>query len=188
MARRQGKCRQCGKPFTPINTLQKTCPTPACAIAEGKALRAKQERKALRERKRALKTRSDVLKEAQAAFNAYIRERDRFEPCVSCGTHGQDDALRGGYWDCGHYRSTGANPELRFCELNAAKQCHKCNRYLSGNVTNFRIGLRGRIGDEALEWLEGPHESKRYSKANLEAIRDEYRRKRRELEKRHGDT
>lgn len=182
MKPRKRKCPICRDWYVPWNSLQRTCRTPACALEFARLDKAKRRTRELREQKRKLKTRGELMKEAQSAFNAFIRIRDANQPCISCGTWSPQDS-HGGKWDCGHYRSTGANPELRFEELNAMKQCKHCNQHLSGNVVNFRIGLRHRIGDAALEWLEGPHEQKKYTKDDLRAVRDEYRAKRRELEK-----
>lgn len=183
MSSRRKKCRNpdCREWFHPFNSLDRACSVP-CAIVVGNMDEAKRQRKENKRAKEKLKTKGAWTKEAQQAFNAYIRERDYDKPCISCGTYNPTPS-RGGHWDCGHYRSTGANPELRFCELNVAKQCKRCNSHLSGNIANFRIGLRERIGDEALEWLEGPHEPARYTIEDLKAIRDEYRRKTRELQK-----
>ena len=99
------------------------------------------------------------LKKAQAAFNAFIRARDESEPCISCGR------FHDGQYHAGHYRTVGANPELRFEELNCHKQCSVCNNHLSGNLINYRIGLVSRVGQESVYWLEGPHEPKKYTVA-----------------------
>lgn len=178
-ANRDKKCRSCGEWFKASNSLHRAC-SPPCAIEVARMDGEKAQRKELKRRKKALKSKSDLRKEAQAEFNAFIRERDADKPCISCGGFAGANA-RGGDWDCGHYRSTGANPELRFCEINAHKQCKKCNQYLSGNVTNYRIGLRQRIGDAALEWLEGEHPPTNYTKADYEEIKRHYRQRRKEL-------
>lgn len=189
MARKQRKCKQCKRWFTPFNTLQKTCPTPACAIEEGKRLREKERRKETLERKRALKTRSDVLKEAQAAFNAYIRQRDRFEACVSCGRMPDDSTLiTGSFWHASHYRSVGACSSLRFDEDNVHAACSTCNSHKSGNILEYRIGLVKKIGIERVERLESAPKLYRWTKEEALEIRDRYRRKKRELEKQHGDS
>ncbi|MFB6311522.1 MAG: recombination protein NinG [Salinirussus sp.] len=180
---RQKKCRSCGEPFVPFSTLHRAC-SPECAADVARQDAKKAQRKANRKRKEQLKTRGEWLKEAQAAFNAYIRERDKGKPCISCGRQPDSEGLiTGSRMDAGHYRSTGSCPELRFSEWNCYAQCVYCNRHQSGNAVEFRIGLRQRIGDEALEWLEGPHEPAHYSIDDLKAIRDEYRRKTRELKR-----
>ena len=115
--------------------------------------------------------------EAQAAFNKWIRLRDAHLPCISCGRHHQ------GQYHAGHYRTVGANPELRFEPLNVHKQCAPCNNHKSGNIVEYRINLVSRIGQDAVDWLEGPHEPKRYTVDQLREIKREYTRKAREIER-----
>jgi hypothetical protein len=100
-----------------------------------------------------LKTASDYIKEAQVAFNSYIRIRDKHKQCISCGCL-PGDTVRGGKFDAGHYRSRGSASHLRYHLLNCHSQCVKCNRYLSGNVVEYRKGLIARIGAERVEKLE----------------------------------
>lgn len=181
MKQRQKKCRHCREWFQPRTTLDRAC-SPKCALELVHQDKERAKRREIKERREKLKTKGDHTREAQAAFNGFIRERDRDKPCISCGVVNVDHT-RGGGWDCGHYLSTGANPELRFNELNAAKQCKRCNSHLSGNVANFRIGLRQRIGDDALEWLEGPHDPARYTVDDLKEIKAYYRKRTRELQR-----
>ncbi|WP_372966608.1 recombination protein NinG [Marinobacter sp.] len=184
------KCRVCRKPFEPFNSLQVAC-SPECALQYAKRERqkaeerkAKEQRKWVREQRAKLKTRRDYVKEAQQAFNAYIRARDVGLPCISCDRMPDDNGLiTGSRIDAGHYRSVGSCPELRFEELNCHAQCVKCNQHLSGNTVEYRIRLKERIGEDKLAWLEGPHEPKHYSIDDLKAITAMYRRKKRELEK-----
>lgn len=181
------KAKGCGKSFMPRSTLQTAC-SPKCALALSRRAEkikvekeAKERRKKTRQQLEDMKTVRELTKEAQKEFNAWIRERDYLLPCISCDTFPSGHGARGGLWDCGHYRSTGANPELRFEPLNAHKQCKQCNQYLSGNVVNYRIHLERRIGSEKLEWLEGSHEAKNYTRDQLREIRDSYRAKARKL-------
>lgn len=179
---RKKKCKVCKEPFSPWNTTQTAC-SPTCAIELAKAAREKKELKELREAKQRLKTKSQWMKEAQQAFNAFIRKRDYYQPCISCDRQDQENEYsRGGIWDCGHYRSVGSAPELRFEELNAHKQCKKCNNQLSGNVVEYRIRLKDRIGEKNLEWLEGSHEAKHYTIEDLKEIKAFYKQKAKELE------
>ena len=179
------KCRvdACRASFIPSRMGQAVC-SPACALIDGprhapkarKAL-ADIERKDIKVRKEKLKSRADHLKDTQQAFNAWIRARDAVLPCVSCGRHHE------GQYHAGHYRTVGANPELRFEPLNAWKQCAPCNNHLSGNLINYRISLLQRIGEEKVAWLEGPHEANKYTVEELKAMTAEYRAKTRELKK-----
>ena len=149
---------------------------------QGRKTIAKSSLAETRERKKKLLTRSDYLKLAQAAFNAYIRFRDRDDACISCGNYILADQPGGG-WDCGHYRSVGSAPHLRFHLLNAAKQCVKCNRYLSGNVAEYRKGLIKKIGQDLVDTIEADQETRNYSSADLQRITEIYRRRKRIHEK-----
>ena len=171
----------CGISFPPQRLCQKVC-SPKCGLAikdvnQEKARKslAQVERKEIKVRKEKLKSRADHLKDTQIAFNAWVRARDAELPCISCGRHHQ------GKYDAGHYRTVGSNPALRFEPLNCHRQCSPCNTQLSGNIVNYRIELVKRIGAELVEWLEGPHEAKKYTIDQLKAMTAEYRAKTREL-------
>lgn len=163
--------------------------------AKDKAAIAKKEAKKHKEAKERVKRTSDVKKEAQAAFNAKIRFRDRHKECASCDRtfeeiEGNDGWKVGGAWDCGHYLTVGAHEELRFHDLNAHRQCKSCNggsgKYTKKERTvhdTYRRKLIERIGIEAVEWLEGPHEQKHYRIEDYRRIRDENRAELREMKK-----
>ena len=129
----------------------------------------------LRQRKMEVKSVGYWMKRAQSAFNAWVRERDRDQPCISCGRHHQ------GQHHAGHYRPAGSNPELRFEPDNCHKQCAPCNSHLSGNLTKYRQALIAKVGLERVEWLEGPHEPKRYRRDDYQAIESEYKAKLKEI-------
>lgn len=145
---------------------------------------AQSERREIKVRKEKLKSRSDHLREAQAAVNEYVRLRDAHLPCISCDSMPNDsDLMTGSRWDAGHYRSVGACPELRFEPLNIHRQCVKCNRNLSGNSVEYRIRLVLRIGAETVAWLEEPHQPRKYTVEEIKTIKAEYRAKTRELKR-----
>ena len=119
--------------------------------------------------KEKLKTRSDWQKEAQKAFNQYIRERDWGKPCVSCGaSHGV--TVHGGNSDAGHYRSRGSAPHLAFHSHNCHRQCVRCNRYHNGNIVEYRKELTIRIGIENLEALEQDNRPRNYKITDFQRI------------------
>ena len=183
---RRKRCPVCRVMFTKTRDSQAVCGDIKCAIAHsksekgraiaGKAL-ADVGRREIKVRKEALKTRADHLKDTQVAFNAWVRARDADLPCISCGRHHE------GQYHAGHYRTVGANPELRFEPLNAWKQCAPCNNHLSGNLINYRISLLQRIGEEKVAWLEGPHQAKKHTIEELKAMTADYRAKTRELKR-----
>lgn len=177
------KCKVCLGEFTPRATTQKVC-SPSCAIklveankrdklkkaASDDIKRVKQKLKQL-----SMKDRPKALRAAQAAFNAFIRERDKDLPCISCQRHHK------GQYHAGHYLSRGAHPELAFSELNNNKQCSKCNNYLSGNLLNYRVNLIKKIGLDKVEWLEGPHDNVKMSALELWELQKRYKKKLKDL-------
>lgn len=162
------KCRVCRAEFVKRSITHKCC-GPDCAEEWAKLEREKLARRTLRARKAAMKTRSQWLKEAQAAFNAFIRHRDKHLPCVSCGR------FHTGSWDAGHFRSVGAAPQLRFNEDNVHRQCVPCNQHKSGNAVEYRINLIKRIGVDRVEFLEGAHDPARYTIEDAIRIKAEYK-------------
>lgn len=182
------KAKGCGVVFTSTQPFRTWC-SPDCglSIASAKKEKAEQrkrsdERKKDRETLDRLKTRSDWMKEAQREFNKYIRVRDGGGSCISCGSALLAGGIGGGF-DCGHYRSVGSAPHLRFDERNAHGQCKRCNLWGSGRAVDYRIGLIGRIGIEQVCSIEADQTPRKFTITDLKQIRDTYRAKARELEK-----
>jgi hypothetical protein len=180
---KQKRCKNCREFFTPISSMSKACSVP-CALALNDAAKAKSaakalnaERKSMKERAEKIKTRGTHLKELQAVFNQWIRLRDAGQPCIACQRHHQ------GQYHAGHYRSVGSCPELRFEPDNVHLTCQPCNVHLSGNLIQMRIGMIKKIGLARVEWIEGPHEPKKYTIAEIVALKAEYRAKVREMKK-----
>lgn len=172
---------KCRRTFTPRRPMQRTCETVKCSIGYAREREAKKQRRESRAwtrvQREALKTKPMLLKEAQAAFNAYIRLRDAGLPCISCNRLHDRQPFTGSFWHAGHYRSVGACPELRFHEDNCHRQCASCNKHKSGNVVEYRINLIKRIGLPLVEILEGKHPMPQLSRDDVRAIRDLYRAK-----------
>ena len=162
----------CKEAYQPFQTLQKVCGV-KCAAELARGKREKKERAITKEKKRLLREtdRSHWLKKAQIVFNAWIRERDKGLPCISCGT------TKTIQWDAGHYMPAGANAALRFDENNVNKQCCYCNdgSKLSGNLIKYRIGLVKKIGEDAVVSLETNKEIKRWTIEELKEICQKYK-------------
>lgn len=181
-------CKVCKTKFTPHKWLLRACVcSPLCGLtlarsARGKAekVRLVKDRRETKAKLERLKSKSAWAREAQAAVNTFIRLRDAALPCISCGRHHQ------GSYDAGHYLSRGARPELRFDELNIHKQCVPCNQHLSGNIVLYRIALITKIGQAGVDYLEGPHDHKKYTIDDLKAIKAEYTAKAKELKARQS--
>ena len=145
-----------------------------CVVKHGsKAARVasdKRKRQTITKLRESVKTASEWRVEAQTAFNAYIRYRDRDQQCISCDASGDHDGL-GGYWDAGHYRSRGAARHLSFNLHNCVKQCSRCNRYLSGNIVEYRIRLIKRIGLDKVEALECNNDAVKHDITYLRRIK-----------------
>lgn len=117
------------------------------------------------------------LKLTQAAFNKFIRLRDRNEPCISC-----DQSQHQGRRHASHYRSVGACSVLRFNEANVHASCAQCNSMKSGNITEYRIRLVKKIGSTKVDWLECQNQPRKYSCEELIELRAHYAKLNRELE------
>lgn len=176
-AKRLKYCKVCGGEFKPSLSTQKVC-GPQCASSLAKEKTLKEFNRETGRRKRALLDTDSRhwMKNAQREFNRFIRFRDAKDPCISCGRVEVEYTI-GGSWDCGHYRSVGAMPQLRFEELNAHKQCKSCNggssKYAKKGETvstEYRLRLVEKIGAEKVAWLEGPHPEKRYRVEDLKEI------------------
>lgn len=182
------KCKICGEWFHPkYSNIWWCCPEHGAIYAlelrarqkvKETAKRIKAEKKAemegrkrAAERRQAVKPLSHFRNQAQQAFNDFIRYRDRHLPCISCGRH------HDGQYHAGHFRTTGANPELRFNEDNCHRQCAPCNNHLSGNLINYRPALILKIGQVRFEALMGQHELPKWGRDDYIRIRDEYRAK-----------
>lgn len=169
---RQKCCKGCGNPFAPERPMQIVCDY-KCA---GAWVRKQKDTNRTRENRAAKRKlldndRRHWLKKAASACNAYIRERDKALPCISCARH------HTGQYHAGHYRPAGNNSALRFNEYNIHKQCSACNNHKSGNLVDYRINLNIKIGSEKLAWLEGPHELKKWTLGELKEITAHYKQK-----------
>lgn len=189
MSFKRTRCPQCkGK----LETGQRIHPDCIDAYAEAKAekaerakakadrMAAKVEKAETRKRKEAIKTLPTLKREAQNAFNAFIRARDASKPCICCGLPLSAGDV-GGAYDCGHYRSVGSAPHLRFDERNAHGQRKQCNRWGAGRAVDYRLGLIERIGLEAVEALEADNTVRKYTADELRAIKTMYREKLKKL-------
>jgi len=182
------KCKQCKIEFMPVRAMQAVCG----AYCAGRLVKNNNDRTAAKKKaqdKRETKAKLEGMKgrgywiaQAQAAFNSWVRARDRAagNPCISSG---KPLDWSGNAVDAGHFRSRGSAPHLRFDERNCHSQTKYENRHMSGNVTGYRIGLIDRIGLEAVEALEADQEPRKYTIDDLKEIKATYTAKARELKK-----
>lgn len=201
------KSEGCEVTYIPFNSLQKCCFNPKCIMEnkrrqdEKKRIKEdKRERQELREAKRSLRLndRKWQLKKTQESFNKmrrlqevkWYKDQGREPECISCGAQSN----KPGYFCCGHYKTVGAHGELRFDEVNTELQCNRnCNMGKSGNINGdkhshgYTRGIILKYGSEEgqarLDYLNGPHDSKKYTCEQLESMRKEFNAQIRELEK-----
>lgn len=189
-------CPICSTEYIPRSSLQKVCHNYKCAIAFNKQrdaeIAAREQRKRereqsadLRQRREALKTRAEWEREAQAAFNRYIRMRDMHQECISHPGKliSNSNYITGSAVDASHYRSRGAASHLRFNVFNVHAACTRCNRQLSGNAVEYRIRLIERIGLERVERLEADNEPRKFDIDYLKRVKLIFTRRARHYEK-----
>lgn len=146
------KNKDCPKRFDQKRFGQEVCDMD-CAIEYNKQKSAAKVKKENREYKKEIKknhkTWSSYVKDVEIVFNAFIRERDKNLPCISC------DALEGTYkLTAGHFYPT-TYQYLRFNEDNVHGQCwFNCNKNKHGNVNEYRIRLIEKIGLPRVEQLD----------------------------------
>jgi hypothetical protein len=163
------RCKNCKQKFEPIRFNHKYCLADECIRAFVAETKEKAWKETKTRMKTELKTTQDWLKEAQIAFNRFIRERDQGQLCISCNTIPKKK-------NAGHYFSSGGHSNVRFDEDNVHLQCEHCNTYLSGNLLNYQIGIEKRIGAEKLIELQGKaHIEKRWSVEELKNIIKKYK-------------
>lgn len=189
-------CPICSTEYLPRSSLQKVCHNYKCAIAFNKQrdaeIAAREQRKRereqssdLRRRREALKTRAEWEREAQAAFNRYIRMRDMYQECISHPGNliSNSNYITGSAVDASHYRSRGAASHLRFNVFNVHAACTRCNRQLSGNAVEYRIRLIERIGLERVERLESDAGPRKFDIDYLKRVKSIFSRRARHYEK-----
>lgn len=143
----------------------------ADALAKVRAKRDKQARKDHRKAREAVKTLPELRREAQAACNAYVRERDKGKPCISCGR--PDDGTHQRH--AGHWKTTKARPDIRYEASQIHACCFQCNVYGGGGLhEGYLPELIRRVGQSEVDRLQVTTVRK-YSREELEAIKAHYR-------------
>jgi hypothetical protein len=162
-------CKNCNTEYVQYNSFQK-CNSPSCnnEIKSNQKKQGQQIR--IEPKKRREKSIQTLKKECQTVFNRYIRERDKFDLCISC------QGSLGKKYDAGHFYSVGSSSFLRYHQWNVNAQCVKCNMFLHGNLLNYRKFLEKKIGTEALIYLEkNAMKEKRYSSFELKEMIELYK-------------
>lgn len=153
----------CSVKFVPARPFVTWCSVD-CGVKVAEQRKAKKERQEWKKRKDAARPLIWYFNKTKNAVHAYIRERDRDEPCISCGR------WHDGQWHAGHFNSVGSHPELRFEYDNIHKQCQPCNSHKGGNRAGYEPRLIFKIGKERVDWLNGPHNAAHFTRERLMEI------------------
>lgn len=174
-------CVVCERVFVPWSSTQVVC-RQSCAMkkARGDRLAAeKAEKEAFEKRKQALKKIPELIADAQVAFNAFIRERDKDKGCFVCGRPFTDKP--GQVQHAGHVRSRGAAGHLRFNEDNCMGECEGCNGPRGAKPHQIKAGAIARIGQERFDALENDNTPHKWQRDELIAIKATYKAKLKEM-------
>jgi hypothetical protein len=110
-----------------------------------------------------------LLKAQNDYFNPWIRERDKDDPCISCGKYHPA-------YDAGHYVPQGSCSFLRFHPWNVNKEGKGCNSFDKFHLIGYRKNLIEKIGLENVEWLEENRwKTKKWSRDELNLIIEKYK-------------
>jgi len=115
----------------------------------------------------------------------WFADRGLEPTCISCGKENMD-------WCCGHFKSRGAQGNLRYDEKNTYLQCNRyCNMALSGNIAGnkttrgYVAGLFVRFGEAAqgiIDYCESNTAVRKFTGEELQAMRKAFNLQIKELE------
>lgn len=122
------------------NTMSKCC-SPLCERKHRTNLnKLKKEKETVKKEKTLDKkrfSRSNLIKECDRVWSIYIRERDKWKPCITCGEKWTETM------NAGHFQSR-RHLNTRWEAQNWAGQCVKCNNWWCGEQFEFAIALNNR--------------------------------------------
>ena len=113
-----------------------------------KVSKPRRDYEAFRKQEKERKGLPHLLTNTKNAVHAYVKERDKGKPCISCGTPWSSN------FHAGHFYKAELYSSLRFNFLNISSQCQQCNTRLEGNLNAYAINLPLRIGPENFKELE----------------------------------
>lgn len=127
------------------------------------------------------RTRDAKKRSLQTLVNKYARLRDCFgnggTNCISCGVWYPFEK-----GDGGHFIPTTSGA-VRFDERNVNFQCHRCNRFLHGNVRHYYKAMIQKYGPQVVAELEAQEFTpKKWTDDELTALRTYYRGKIKSIE------
>ncbi|CAB4136252.1 Bacteriophage lambda NinG [uncultured Caudovirales phage] len=165
--RKYGLCSSCYAEFLTETEVGKLILSKALNKAQKPRIELEKAHKEHKEKKGI----AGALLVTKTIVHAYVRKRDQFKPCISCGCQWNDK------FQAGHYYPGGSFETLKFHLDNINGQCEQCNLFKSGNFENYTLNLPERIGKERFDNLVRFAEvDKQFSKIwdleNLKEIRE----------------
>ena len=103
-----------------------------------------------------------LTEKAQESVNRFVRKRDSIDGffiCISCQELKPINQMNAGHYypkEPKQYRA------IRFDLHNINGQCVRCNKFLSGNLIEYRKNLLEKIGEENLKQLDKLAELKNF--------------------------
>lgn len=153
MKARKGKKCKCGKTFYPYSSFDKFC-SASCKMKYAEAKKERKKETSVKKRTviNQISDREKIAQGAQRAVNRWIKQRDRGNPCISCGKPLNWNEPE--FIDASHFRSIGSSKFLRFNVFNIHASCRHCNQVLSGNIPSYTEALILKYGKERVDYLK----------------------------------
>ncbi|MBP1616143.1 MAG: putative recombination protein [Bacteroidetes bacterium] len=129
-----------------------------------------------------VKKKPDLKAKLDKEFSLFIRLRDAMPNgcfrCISCGHIKPFEQADNGHYINRQHMST------RFDEMNCNAQCRKCNRFMEGNIQNYRKGLIAKYGEQKVILLEAKQGiTRKYSDFEYEQLIKYYKALNKKLKK-----
>ena len=100
----------------------------------------------------------------------YIRLRDKYKNCISCG------AIWNEHFQAGHFYKAEIYSNLKFHAKNINGQCRECNLRKDGNFEGYRQGIIKRYGKSTLKHLD--KQALKYKESNFKWDREKLKEER----------
>jgi hypothetical protein len=180
LTRKHGLCLKCYASwlYSTDEGLQKLQRAKINAVSERK--KAQQDLANYKAERSGEKSLSWLKNNVKNVCHEYIRERDKYKPCVSCGAKWNDE------FQAGHWKKAELFSSVKYHENNIHSQCKGCNLFKDGNVQEYDIRIKERLTDEEIKEIndlitEEKRSGFKWDRLKLEEKRQYYREKLKEL-------
>jgi hypothetical protein len=124
--------------------------------------------------KKRIKSIYQLKKEAQKAFNSFIRNRDSKDnkfKCISCA-----NIFNIKHMNAGHYFPVKGYNWLRFNETNCNGECQHCNAFNDAHLIRYTWNLINKVGQEEYDnlYAQSINNQKEFTRDELKEIIEKY--------------